>query len=428
MPGSFLQRYISAHFGIDEKLVAFVDTCEEEISDLLFKHKKIAEANQYKVTHAFKKNGVSARHFSPTTGYGYSDEGREKLSRVFADAFDAEDAIASPLFMSGTHAISTALFGMLRPGDGMLCVTGRPYDTFLNVIHGNSGFGSLTEWGIRYFEQPLMEGGGIDTQSLFKTLKKDSSIKLVYIQRSCGYTPRPALCAAEIGRIAAAIHGISPKTVVFVDNCYGEFTEIGEPTTHGADIVAGSLIKNPGGGLAPTGGYIAGNAKLIGQIAHRHSAPGLGAEIGSYAGSYLPFFQGLFLAPHTVCQAIMGALLASAVFEKCGYSVSPRPKDARADITQTIVFGNEEDLTSFVRGIQKASAIDGNVVPYAWDMPGYPDKVIMAAGTFVQGASLELTADAPIRQPYAAYMQGALTFEHAKLGILYAMKELNIMP
>ncbi len=428
MPKSFLQRYISTHFGIDEKIISFVDACEEEIAELLLKYKKIAEANQYKVIHAFKKNGISTRHFSPTTGYGYSDEGREKLSRVFADAFDAEDAIASPLFMSGTHAISTALFGVLRPGNGMLCVTGTPYDTFLNVIHGRDGFGSLAEWGIRYFEQPLTEDGRIDIQSLLEALKNDSSLRLIYIQRSCGYTPRPALSSMEIGKVAEAIHSISPKTVVFVDNCYGEFTEIGEPTTYGADIAAGSLIKNPGGGLAPTGGYIAGKADLIRQISHRHSAPGLGSEIGSYAGSYLPFFQGFFLAPHTVCQAIMGAVLASAVFEKLGYTVSPRPKDQRADITQTIVFQNEEDLTSFVHGIQKASAVDGNVVPYAWDMPGYPDKVIMAAGTFVQGASLELTADAPMRRPYAAYMQGALTYEHAKLGILYAMKELKILP
>lgn len=425
MPENSLQKYISKHFEIDEKIVGFVDSCEKEVSDLFFIHKKIAEANQYKVTRAFKKNDVSVRHFAPTTGYGYSDEGREKLCRVFADAFDAEDAIASPLFMSGTHAIATALFGLLRPGDGMLCVTGRPYDTFLSVIHGKEGFGSLAEWGIRYLEQPLTDGR-IDTSAALKSLFADPSVRLVYIQRSCGYEPRPALSAEEIGRAARTIHESFPQTIVFVDNCYGEFTEISEPTTLGADIVAGSLIKNPGGGLAPTGGYVAGKKELVEKISHRHSAPGLGGEIGSYAGSYLPFFQGLFLAPHTVCQAMMGVILASAVFNRLGYEVSPLPDGPRADITETILFGNEEDLTAFVRGIQKASAVDGNVVPFAWDMPGYPDKVIMAAGTFVQGASLELTADAPIREPFAAYMQGALTYEHAKLGILYAMKELKI--
>lgn len=420
-----MQNYISKQFEIDEKIIAFVDSREREVSDLFFQHKKIAEANQYKVISAFQKNNVSVRHFAPTTGYGYSDEGREKLCRVFADAFDAEDAIASPLFMSGTHAISTGLFGLLRPGDAMLCVTGRPYDTFLNVINGDGGMGSLAEWGVRYFEQPL-DRGHINTEEAVHTLAKDPSIRLVYIQRSCGYEPSPSLAAQEIGRAAQIIRNAFPQTIVFVDNCYGEFTESGEPTAYGADVVAGSLIKNPGGGLAPTGGYIAGKKAFVHQISHRHAAPGLGGEIGSYAASYQPFFQGLFLAPHTVCQAMMGVILASAVFEKLGYEVSPRPDGKRADIAQTILFGNEEALTAFVRGIQKASAVDGNVVPFAWDMPGYPDKVIMAAGTFVQGASLELTADAPMREPFAAYMQGALTYEHAKLGILYAMKELKI--
>jgi cystathionine beta-lyase family protein involved in aluminum resistance len=420
-----LQKYVSEHFNIDEKIVAFVDDCEREVEAFFKKHRKIAETNQYKVIHAFQKNSVSVRHFSPTTGYGYSDEGREKLSKVFADAFDAEDAIASPLFMSGTQAISTALFGLLRPGDTMLCVTGTPYDTFLSVIHGKKGFGSLEEWGIRYREQ-LLAGGQIDAQSAIKTITADPSVKLVYIQRSCGYDLRSALSSEEIGRVAKSIHAVFPSVIIFVDNCYGEFTEINEPTTFGADIMAGSLIKNPGGGVAPTGGYVAGRKTLVEQISHRHSAPGLGSEIGSYAASYLPFFQGLFLAPHTVCQAKMGVILAASVFEKLGYTVYPRPDDPRPDIAQTILFGNEEALTSFVRGIQKASAIDGNVVPFAWDMPGYPDKVIMAAGTFIQGASLELTADAPIREPYVAYMQGALTYEHAKLGILYAMRELKV--
>ena len=425
MPNQIIRQYISSHFDIDEKIIAFVDDCEAEIQHLFKKHTEIAQANQYKVTHAFKKNNVSVRHFAPTSGYGYSDEGREKLSLVFAEALDAEAAICSPLLMSGTHAIATALFGLLRPGDGLLSVTGRPYDTFANVIDSEQGFGSLKEWGIRYSQQPFANHK-IDMDRLLETLSQDSSIKVVYIQRSCGYDVRPAVSVAEIGSIADAVHQKFPQTIVFVDNCYGEFTELTEPTTLGADMIAGSLIKNPGGGLAPTGGYIAGRKHLVDQVSHRHIAPGLGGEIGSYAASYQPFFQGFFMAPHTVCQALMGVILASSVFKKLGYEVFPQPDGPRADIAQSILFHNEEKLTAFVRGIQKASAIDGNVVPYAWDMPGYADQVIMAAGTFVQGASLELTADAPMREPYAAYMQGALTYEHAKLGILTAMKEMQI--
>ncbi len=425
MPNKTVRQYISSNFDIDEKIIEFVDNCEAEVLQLFQKHREIAEANQYRVTHAFKKNDVSVRHFTPTSGYGYSDEGREKLALVFADAFGAEAAIVSPLLMSGTHAISTALFGLLRPSDILLCVTGRPYDTFAKVIKGEQGFGSLEEWGIRYAEQPFFENK-IDIEQILRTLKSDNSIKVVYIQRSCGYDIRPAVSVAEIGRTVEAVHHDFPQAIVFVDNCYGEFTELDEPTALGADIIAGSLIKNPGGGLAPTGGYIAGRKELIGQISHRLAAPGLGGEIGSYAASYQPFYQGLFMAPHTVCQALMGVILASCVFKKLGYEVYPQPDGQRADIAQSIIFHNEDKLTAFVRGIQKASAIDGNVVPYAWDMPGYSDKVIMAAGTFVQGASLELTADAPIREPYAAYMQGALTYEHAKLGILTAMKEMQI--
>lgn len=426
MPNKSLQQYISSHFDIGEKMIKFVDNCEAEVLQLFQKHREIAEANQYKVTHAFQKNNVSVRHFAPTSGYGYSDGGREKLSLVFADAFDAEAAIVSPLLMSGTHAIATALFGLLRPGDSLLCVTGRPYDTFAKVISSDEGFGSLAEWGIRYSELPMAEDK-IDTVRMLETLSNDPSIKVVYIQRSCGYDIRPAISVTEIGSIADAVHQKFQNTAVFVDNCYGEFTELDEPTTAGADIIAGSLIKNPGGGLAPTGGYIAGKKHLVDRISHRHAAPGLGGEIGSYAASYQPFFQGFFMAPHTVCQALMGVILASCVFKKLGYEVFPQPDGPRADIAQAILFHSEEVLTAFVRGIQKASAIDGNAVPYAWDMPGYADQVIMAAGTFVQGASLELTADAPMREPYAAYMQGALTYEHAKLGILTAMKEMKII-
>ncbi len=426
MPQTPMQQYISQQFGVSPSIVSFVDACEAEAAPYFDRVRETGQANQYKVTRAFQKNNVSVRHFAPTTGYGYSDEGRECLARVFAYAVDAEEAIVSPLLMSGTHAITTALFGLLRPGEAMLCVTGRPYDTFRNAIHGE-GTGSLKDWGIGYFEQPLLDGK-IDLNQLMQTLDDNGAvIKLVYIQRSCGYDIRPAVSVAETGRAAQAVHASFPHIAVMVDNCYGEFTETSEPTAAGADVIAGSLIKNPGGGLAPTGGYIAGKKELVDKIANRFSAPGIGTEIGSYAASYQPYFQGLFMAPHTVSQALMGVILASAAFQKLGFEVRPAPRDARADIAQAIVLKNEELLTAFVRGIQKASAIDANVVPYAWDMPGYTDKVIMAAGTFVQGASLELTADAPIREPYAAYMQGALTYEHAKLGILYAIREMQLI-
>lgn len=426
MPQSPMQQYISQQFGVSPAVVSFVDECEAEAAPYFDRVREISQANQYKVTRAFQKNNVSVRHFAPTTGYGYSDEGRECLARVFAYAMDAEDAIVSPLLMSGTHAIVTALFGLLRPGEAMLCVTGKPYDTFHTAIHGQ-GVGSLKEWGIGYFEQPLLNGK-IDLNKLLHTLGQNSdTIKLVYIQRSCGYDIRPAASVADIGSVARAVHSAHPAVIVMADNCYGEFTETDEPTALGADVIAGSLIKNPGGGLAPTGGYIAGKKELIEKVSHRFTAPGIGAEIGSYAASYQPFFQGLFMAPHTVGQALMGVILASAVFRKLGFHVSPNPEDVRSDIAQAILLKNEGLLTAFVRGIQKASAIDAHVVPHAWDMPGYDDKVIMAAGTFVQGASLELTADAPIREPYAAYMQGALTYEHAKLGILYAIREMQLI-
>lgn len=420
-----VRKYITGHFGIRESLLNFLEECETEAGPYFQRAQTVCEANQYKVIRAFQKNRVSSRHFAPTTGYGYSDEGRECLSRVFSDSFGSEDAIVSPLLMSGTHAITTALFGLLRPGDTMLCATGRPYDTLHKTIHG-PGTGSLIDWGVGCIEQPLI-GGKIDTSGILHTIrKKVSDIKLVYIQRSCGYDIRPAVSIEEIRQLAGTVRTANPGILVMVDNCYGEFTETSEPTESGADVIAGSLIKNPGGGLAPSGGYIAGRTDLIAKISHRFTAPGIGAQIGSYAASYQPLFQGLFIAPHTVCQAMMGVILASLVFNKIGYEVYPAPDEYRSDITQAILFGDERKLTSFVRGIQKASAVDSNVVPYAWDMPGYPDRVIMAAGTFVQGASLELTADAPIREPYAAYLQGALTYEHAKLGILYALMELNV--
>ena len=419
-----LREYITKHFKINGRIVDFVEECECDMQGVFHGFERVAQANQFKVIDAFKQNDVSARHFNASTGYGYGDEGREKLCRVFADAYGAQNAIVSPMLMSGTHAISTALFGLLRPGDTLFSLTGKPYDTLAGTLGKVSG--SLAEWGICFDSVKLTPDFKIDTESAIQEIQNNPSVRVVYIQRSMGYDIRPAFTTEYIGTVLAQVRAAFPDKIYMVDNCYGEFVCLEEPTNVGADVMAGSLIKNPGGGIAPTGGYIAGRTDLVDQIAARFTAPGIGMEIGSYAYGYQPFFQGFFMAPHTVCQALKGVALASRVMEKLGYQSQPSYDAVRGDITQSIIFGSEQPLTDFVRGIQSASAIDGNVVPYAWDMPGYEDKVIMAAGTFVQGASLELTADAPIREPYAAYLQGALTYEHAKLGILYALDSMNI--
>ncbi|MEG0833961.1 MAG: methionine gamma-lyase family protein [Christensenellaceae bacterium] len=417
-----LKKYIADNFKIKPEIIDFVFDCEKEVESVFESFKMTAQANQFKVIDAFKNNNVASRHFYASTGYGYDDEGRERLYRVFADSFGAEQAIVSPLLMSGTHAISTALFGLLRPNDTLFSLTGKPYDTLLSTLYGASG--SLEEYNIHYQDLPLLKNGKIDIENALNLI--DTSVKVVYIQRSTGYEIRPAYTTQYLRKVIDQVKKQFPEIIVMVDNCYGEFVCIDEPTQCGANVIAGSLIKNAGGGIAPTGGYIAGDTDLIEQISARFSCPGIGTEIGSYAFGYQQYFQGLFMAPHTVSQALMGVALAARVFEQLGYATQPAYNAVRGDITQSIIFGNENLLTDFIRGIQRASAVDGNVVPYAWDMPGYADKVIMAAGTFVQGASIELTADAPIREPYAAYLQGALTYEHAKLGILYALDEMKV--
>ncbi len=418
-----IASYLERNFRINPVNTKLLYECEKGAKEYFEMYADIAQINQFKVIDAFKKNEVSNRHFNPSTGYGYGDEGRDKLCSVFADVFCTEDAIVSPLLMSGTHAISTALFGLLRPGQAVLSLTADPYDTLKNTFKGASG--ALLDFDIEFISVPLTKDYNVDYEKAKETLKNNDNIKLIYIQRSTGYDLRNAFTTDEIAQIISTIRKDYPNILCFVDNCYGEFVCDKEPTQVGADVMAGSLIKNPGGGLAPTGGYIAGKKELIEKIANRFSAPGIGMEIGSYAYGYQPYYQGLFMAPHIVKQALYGVVLASAVFEKLGYTTYPKKDAIRGDITQSILFYDEKLLTAFVRGIQKASAIDGHVVPYAWDMPGYDDPVIMAAGTFVQGASLELTADGPIRPPYAAFLQGALTYEHAKLGILYALEELS---
>ena len=393
------------------------DACEQiaraerDCAEAFSRFEDIEFANTKKLLASFKKHEISYRHFAPTTGYGYDDVGRDTLSEVFKEFLGAEKALVRPQITCGTHALAICLFGMLRPGDTLLSAAGLPYDTLGDIIglSGKSGNGSLKDLGVQY-KQVDLKDGALDMDAIVAAL--DEHVKLVLIQRSRGYDWRASLGVEEINRAIHAIHAASPQTFVMVDNCYGEFTDYTEPK---ADVLAGSLIKNPGGGLAPTGAYIAGKRECVEKIAFRLTSPGIGAEVGSYAGSYRPFYQGLFLAPHVVCQALKTQCLFSRVFEQMGYDVHPKYNDNRNDIIQAIRFGSPEKLIRFIQLIQEFSPIDSQAVPEPWEMPGYQDKVIMAAGTFVSGASIELSADAPIRPPYTAYMQGGLSYQHGKI-------------
>lgn len=405
------------YFDVSEKVCAFIDGTELELSEKFEEIDGISELNTYKVLEAFSACGVSEADFASTTGYGYGDRGRERLGEVFARVFACESAIVSPLLCSGTHAISTVLFGLLRPLDAMLCVTAKPYDTLNGVISGNGG---LSEYAIDYLEQPPRIGGKLDAPLAVLACSKNPKIKVIYIQRSRGYSMRSSTSIQQIEEFIKTLREHVGDVIVVVDNCYGEFCENREPLEVGADIIVGSLIKNPGGGIAPTGGYIAGRADLIEKISMRLTAPGIGTEIGSYAHGYREFFLGLLHAPKAVGNALKGAVLTAAVFEKLGYKVFPKKDAHRTDIVQSIQFKTEGELTSFVRSVQASSPIDAKVVPHAWEMPGYADKVIMAAGTFIAGSSLELSADAPIREPYLAFLQGGLLYEQVKLAIYKA--------
>lgn len=379
-------------------------------ADQFGKIKSIALYNQEKVLDAFRKNNVSERHLKGSTGYGYGDIGRDTLCQVYADVFHCEAAIVSPLITGGTHALAIGLFGLLRPGDTLLSVTGKPYDTLDSIINGHD-VGSMGEYNIHYAQVDLVEGQ-FDFGAIEKSML-DHRPKLVYITRSRGYSDHNALNIADIARCIRFVKSVDEHAIVFVDNCYGEFVDYLEPTDVGADIVAGSLIKNIGGGLAPSGGYLAGRKDLIEAVSYRLTAPGIGMEVGSYAYGYQYFYQGLFMAPHVVSGALQSSVLFGRVFSAAGYDTVPAADEDCNDIIRSIVFDTEEELVAFIREIQKVSPIDSNVVPYPWEMPGYQDKVIMAAGTFVGGASIELSADAPIKKPYIAYLQGALTYEHA---------------
>lgn len=388
-------------------------------SEPLFAHlEDVAEANTLKILDAMRECRVSDAHFNTTTGYAYDDIGRGKLEELYAKIFGAERALVRTQFVSGTHALATVLFGILRPGDELVSLTGKPYDTMQTVIgYDNPSPGSLKEFGVLYNELPMVDGK-VDMEHI-KDVITDKT-KMVEIQRSRGYSMRNPLSIDDIRAITSEVHRIKPDCICFVDNCYGEFVDCEEPTQAGADIMAGSLIKNPGGGLAPTGGYIAGKDKLVELASYRLTAPGMGDELGASLANNRLLFQGLFLAPHVVMQAIKGAIFAAGMFAKLGYKTSPLPTAMRGDIIQAIELGSDDKLIAFCGGIQKYSPVDSFAAPEPWDMPGYADKIIMAAGTFVQGASIEFSADGPLRAPYNVYLQGGLTFEHAMIGIMGA--------
>ncbi len=379
--------------------------------------------NTSRVLEAYSNHQVGQRHFAPSTGYGYDDVGRDTLESLFADLFHAQAAIVRPHIASGTHALALCLFGLLRPGDELLYVTGAPYDTLEEVI-GIRGCppGSLREMGVRYGEVALKEGK-IDVESVMERLTPQT--RVVAVQRSRGYAQRPSLMPGAVHALAQALHAARPDVFLMVDNCYGEFVCQDEPTDWGADVCVGSLIKNPGGGLAPTGGYVVGRAEAVERIAYRLTAPGIGREVGSYAASYQPFYQGLFLAPHTVAQAVKTATLAAAVCQELGLSSTPAPQEERSDIIEALQLGTPQRLVCFCQGIQSASPVDSMALPEPWDMPGYQHQVIMAAGTFVSGASIEISADAPMRPPYEVYLQGGLSYAHGKLALMRAFGRMR---
>lgn len=420
------KEFIKKEFGVSDEILSIVEKAENRIRPQFEKIEETAEVNQLKIMKAFADHRVSESHFVQTTGYGYDDLGRDTLDKVYAQIFECEDALVRHSFISGTHTLSTMLFAILRPGDCLLSVTGKPYDTLEEVIgiSGEKGNGSLTDFGVRYEEINLDANGEPQYEAIKLSLEK-RNIKAVLIQRSKGYGDRPSYSSEKIGEMTRFVKNISPQTIVLVDNCYGEFVQTHEPTYYGADLIAGSLIKNPGGGLAPSGGYIAGRAEYIALCANRLTSVGIGRECGASLGFNRTLYQGLFMAPHIVSQAVKTAVLCAEVYHSLGYEVSPLPFAERYDIIQDIRFGSARRVTAFCRGIQRGAPIDSFVRPEPWNMPGYQSQVIMAAGAFVQGASIELSADAPIRPPYIAYMQGGLTYESAKLGVIMSLQELK---
>ncbi len=409
--------------GISQKVLNFGLKIEEELKERFASIDETAEYNQMKVIKAMQKARVSDIHFAATTGYGYNDLGRDVLEEVYARTFHGEAALVRPQLMSGTHALHVALSGNLRPGDELLSPVGKPYDTLEEVIGIRDSAGSLKEYGIEYRQVDLLSEGSFDYEGIKQAVNERT--KLVTIQRSKGYATRPTLSVRQIGELISFVKTLKPDVICMVDNCYGEFVERIEPTDVGADMIVGSLIKNPGGGLAPIGGYLVGRKDCIERASYRLSAPGLGKEVGASLGLNQSFFQGLFLAPTVVAGALKGAIFAANVYEHLGYPVVPDGKEARHDIIQAVTLGSPEAVIAFCQGIQAAAPVDSFVTPEPWDMPGYDAPVVMAAGAFVQGSSIELSADAPIKEPYAVFFQGGLTWYHAKLGILMSLQKLT---
>ena len=404
--------------------LALAEKIEERVRPYHKKADDMAFYNQQKVLAAFKDHQVSDYHLHPSSGYGYDDEGRDNLERVYAQVFGAEAAIVRPQIISGTHAITLSLFGVLRPGDELVYITGKPYDTLQSIVDGGEkDTGSLKDFGIKYSHVDLIDNKEVDWDGVKAAVNEHT--KMIAIQRSKGYATRPSCTIDQIAEMTKRIREIAPQVVIFVDNCYGEFVEAYEPTEVGADLMAGSLIKNPGGGLAKIGGYIAGRANLVEKCAYRMTSPGIGAEAGATLNTLADFYQGFFMAPHTVAQSLKGAIFTSAMLEEVGMTTSPHYTEARTDLIQSVSFQTADQMVAFCREIQAASPINAHFAPEPAYMPGYEDDVIMAAGTFVQGSSIELTADGPIRPPYTAFIQGGLTYEHVKYAVCSAVQKLK---
>lgn len=408
--------------GIQDVVYDYCIAIEEKLQERFEAIDQIAELNQLKVLDAMRKNRLSEACFAPTTGYGYNDLGREALEAIYADVFHTEDALVRPQITCGTHALALALMSQLRPGDELLSPVGKPYDTLEEVIGIRPSNGSLAEYGISYRQVDLLEDGSFDWEGIRQAINEKT--RMVTIQRSKGYASRPTLSVKQIGELISFIKGVKADVLCMVDNCYGEFVELEEPSDVGADLVVGSLIKNPGGGLAPIGGYLCGSKECIERAAYRLTSPGLGKEVGATLGLTTSFTQGLFLAPNVVKGALKGAIFAANVYEKLGFTVIPDSQESRHDIIQEVEFHDEELMCAFCEGIQAAAPVDSFVKPEPWDMPGYDAKVIMAAGAFVSGSSIELSADGPLKEPYAVYFQGGLTYEHVKFGIMMSLQKV----
>lgn len=413
---------IYKHMGICDEVAAFGEAAVCELKERFERIDETAQINQLKVIHAMQKNKVSAACFNQSSGYGYDDYGRDTLERVYADCFHTEDALVRPQITCGTHALALALSSNLRPGDELLSASGRPYDTLEEVIGIRPSAGSLAEYGITYRQTDLLADGNFDYEGIKNAIRDNT--KIIAVQRSKGYQTRPTLSVKQIGELVAFVKQIRPDIICMVDNCYGEFVERLEPSDFGADMTVGSLIKNPGGGLAPCGGYIAGTKQCVRNAAYRLTSPGLGKEVGASLGVMQSFYQGLFQAPTVTAGALKGAIFAARLYEKLGFFVIPDSTQPRYDIIQAVTLGSPERLLAFCEGIQAAAPVDSYVTPQPWDMPGYDSQVIMAAGAFVQGSSIELSADGPLKEPYNVYFQGGLTWYHAKYGILMSLQKL----